>query len=103
HAREANMPQSRKKRPNKPEPLLKSRQARHGRSVTFQLPRGREVEVIELTADSGYHSVTIRFKDNTDLEVIIDPALVFKAELYDWKGGKHRVLRRWPTVYSQGS
>jgi len=39
----------------------------------FPQVKGRPVERIELTTQSGYHAVTIRFQDNTDLEVRIIP------------------------------
>jgi hypothetical protein len=76
----------------------KSRPPRRSRALTFPQARGRMVEKIEW----DHHSVTIRFQDNTDLEVRIHPALTVKAVLYDWKGGSQRALRRWPAIAIQG-
>jgi hypothetical protein len=70
------------------------------RFIEFPLVKGRIVNKIELTDDGDYHSIVIRFQDNTDLEVLIDPVLEFKARFYDWKGGNQRVIKRWPTVRS---
>jgi hypothetical protein len=80
--------------------------ARHGntdkRLVNFPQARGRTVEEVELSLDSDYHCVAIRFKDNTDLTVVIDPALTFQATYSEWKAGNQKVLKRWPVVRSQG-
>ena len=60
------------------------------------------MEMIELIADTDYHCVSIRFQDKIDLDVLIDPALTFQANLYDWKSGKQRVLKRWPKISQRG-
>ena len=75
----------------------KSQPPRRSRALTFPQARGRTVEKIEW----DHHSVTIRFQDNTDLEVMIHPALSVRAVLYDWKGGSQRVLRRWPRAHGR--
>ena len=54
------------------------------------------MELVELIVDADYHCISIRFQDNTDLSVVIDPGLRFKAEYSDWKTGNQRVLKRWP-------
>jgi hypothetical protein len=84
--------QSTRKTPRKP---------LYNRALSFPQARGRTVETIELIADGDYHCVAIRFQDRTDLEVIIDSALTFKASLYEWKGGNQRVLKRWPIIRSE--
>jgi hypothetical protein len=80
--------------------------SRHGntyaRLVKFPQARGRTVEMVELSLDSDYHCVSIRFKDNTDLTVVIDPALTFQATYSEWKSGNQKVLKRWPVVRSHG-
>jgi hypothetical protein len=94
--------QSRKK------PVQKGRrdQARHentyARLVKFPQARGRTVEKVELSLDSDFHCISVRFKDNTDLTVVIDTALTFRAEFSEWKAGNQTVLKRWPVVRSQG-
>lgn len=70
------------------------------RFIEFPLVKGPDSEKIELTAEGDTHGIVIRFQDNTDLEVLIDPVLEFKARFYDWKGGSQRVIKRWPTVRS---
>jgi hypothetical protein len=67
-------------------------------SITFPQAKARIVDKIELIADGDHHGIVIRFQDNTDLEVRIDPMLEFKARLYDWKNGSQREIKRWPTV-----
>jgi hypothetical protein len=70
------------------------------RLVKFPLVKGRTVEKVELSLDSDFHCVSIRFKDNTDLTVVIDTALTFRAEYSKWKAGNQTVLKRWPVVRS---
>lgn len=94
--------QSAKKAPQK----ARRDQARHentdARLVSFPQARGRTVEKVELSLDYDYHCVSIRFKDNTDLTVVIDPALTFQATYSKWKAGNQKVLKRWPVVRSYG-
>jgi hypothetical protein len=77
------------------------RKARQARLVNFPQARGRTVEKVELCLDSDYHCVAIRFKDKTDLTVVIDLALTFQATYSEWKAGNQKVLKRWPVVRSQ--
>ncbi len=76
----------------------KSSKSASRRFIRLRQFKGRTVDNIELTADSEYHSIVIRFQDNTDLEFLIDPVLEFRTRLYDWKGGSQREIKRWPTV-----
>ncbi len=66
--------------------------------IKFPQAKARIVDKIELLADGDNYGIVIRFQDNTDLEVRIDPMLELKARLYDWKGGSQREIKRWPTV-----
>ena len=74
--------------------------ATYARLVKFPQVRGRTVEKVELSLDSDFHCISIRFKDNTDLTVVIDTTLTFRAEYSKWKAGNQSVLKRWATVRS---
>ena len=78
------------------------RDATYARLVKFPQAKGRTVEKVELSLDSDFHCISIRFKDNTDLTVVIDTALTFRAEYSEWKAGNQTVLKRWPVVRSGG-
>jgi len=78
------------------------RKARYARLVKFSQARGRTVEMVELSLDSDFHCVSIRFKDNTDLTVAINTALTFRAEYSEWKAGNQKFVKRWPVVGSGG-
>ena len=82
--------------------LRTRRDATYARLVKFPQVRGRTVEKVELSLDSDFHCISIRFKDNTDLTVVIDTALTFRAEYSKWKAGNQTVLKRWPVVRSGG-
>jgi len=70
--------------------------------VEFPQARGRTVEAVRLSADSDFHCISIRFQDDTDLTVVIDPWLMFRADYSRWKDGNQKVLKRWPVVRSDG-
>jgi hypothetical protein len=91
------MPKQSRKKPSE-----KTRRDATARLVKFPQVRGRTVEKVELSLDSDFHCVSIRFKDNTDLTVVIDPALTFRAEYSEWKAGNQKVLKRWPVIRSNG-
>jgi hypothetical protein len=78
------------------------RKARYSRLVEFPEARGRTVEKVELSTDSDFPCISIRFKDNTDLTFVIDPALTFQADYSGWKDGEQKVLKRWPVFRSDG-
>ncbi len=91
-----------KKAPSKRRLTLKQRKPPYNQWVEFPQAKGRTVELVELIVDSDHHCVSIRFQDKTDLSVVIDPALTFNASFSGWKNGEQRVLKRWPTVRTEG-
>ena len=82
--------------------LRKQRKSPYNRVVEFPQTKGRVVELVKLIASDGYSCISIHFQDKTDLRVVIDPYLAFKADFSDWKTDNQRVLKRWPTVRSEG-
>ena len=96
------------KKQTKKKPLRQSRRApaqiktRYPRLVEFPEARGRTVEMVELSLDSDFHCISIRFQDETDLTFVIDPALTFQADYSRWKAGEQKVLKRWPVLRSYG-
>jgi hypothetical protein len=94
--------QSRKKIVQKGRRTRTRRKDPYTRLVQFPQAKGRTVEKVELSLDSEFRCVSIRFKDKTDLTVVIDTALTFRAEYSEWKAGNQKVLKRWPVVRSGG-
>lgn len=90
---------SRKNAPSKRRPRGK---ATYNRVVEFPRARGRTVERVKLFVSDGYNCIAIEFEDKTDLSVVIDPGLSFRAEYSDWKTGNQRVLKRFPAIRSNG-
>jgi hypothetical protein len=94
-----------KEQRSKPSRKLRSRQkptkSTFARIMEFPQARGRTVERVELVTNPEYHCVSIRFKDKTDLSVVINPSLTFNAEFSDWKTQDQRVLKRWPPIRSE--
>ena len=89
--------QASSKSPQKRQSALKRRKLVYARVIEFPQARGRTVELVELIADSDYHCLSIRFKDKTDLSVVIDPMFSFRANFSDWKTDDQRVIKEWRT------
>ena len=70
--------------------------------MEFPEAKGRMVEMVELSLDSDFHCISIRFQDETDLTFVIDPALTFHADYSRFKDGNQEVLKRWPVFRSDG-
>ena len=88
--------------PQKSRRVPKQRKASYPRLVEFPQARGRTVEMVELSLDSDFHCISIRFQDETDLTFVINPALTFRTDYSRWKGGEQKVLKRWPVFRSEG-
>jgi len=90
------------KTPRNSRRATKQPKTRYSRIVEFPEVRGLTVENVALSADSDFPCVSIRFQDNTDLTVVIDPWLTFRADYSRSKHGNQKVLKRWPVVRSDG-
>jgi hypothetical protein len=62
--------------------------------------RGKVVAYVELyTSKQDSHSLTIRFQDQTALNMAISPGFTINAEYYKRQGlADPRVLKRWPEI-----
>jgi len=69
-------------------------------SFPFPQARGKTVEDVYVTIDSDMNFVTLRFADNTQLVIDIEPCLSFAAEYSKWKTGNERIIKRWPRIRS---
>ena len=96
------MPKESRNKAQKAHRTPKQSKARYSRLVEFPEARGRTVEKVVLSTDSDFPCISIRFQDHTDLSVVIDPWLTFKADYSRWKDGNQKVLKRWPVFRSDG-
>jgi hypothetical protein len=71
---------------------------RPSNSFPFPEVRGKTVVEVYVITDSDQRSVTVRFADNTELIIDIEPSVSFTADYYDWKTGKQCVIKHWPRV-----
>jgi hypothetical protein len=95
--------QSTDRTPRKAREIQTHRKASSVRLVNFPQASGRMVEKVELSLNSDFQCVSIRFKDNTDLTVVIDAGLSFQAQYSEWKAGNQKILKRWPVIRSNGA
>jgi len=88
--------QASSKSPKNPRPS-KQRKPSYGQVMEFPQAKGRTVELVKLIANPDYHCLCIRFKDKTDLSVVIDSLFTFRANFSDWKTHDQRVIKEWQT------
>jgi hypothetical protein len=79
------------------------RQLNGRRFVRLGEVRGKVVAHVELfTSQGDSHSLTIRFKDQTALYLLISPGFTINAKYYKNQGlADPRVLKRWPEIRSE--
>lgn len=80
----------------------RKRPTRKARLIEFPQARGKTVETVELNLDSDFSCISIRFEDNTDLTVVVNPWLTFRADYHTWADGEQKVLKRWHVLRSDG-
>ncbi len=94
--------QSRKKSRQTLRPAPKQRKSHYDHVVVFPQAKGQTVELLQLIADPDQHCVSIQFQDQTDLTLVFDQRMTFKANYSDWKTGDQRVLKLWPGIRNEG-
>jgi hypothetical protein len=58
--------------------------------------------ILFAATDSDFPCVSIRFQDNTDLTLVIDPWLTFHVDYSRCKAGEQKIIKRWPIIRSYG-
>jgi hypothetical protein len=90
-------------RRTKPKPATRSKKPKPYRpsgAVAFPQGQGKTLADVYLTTDTDVNCLTLRFDDNTELVVDIEPCFIFSADYSDWKTGNQRVIKRWPRFHS---
>jgi hypothetical protein len=62
--------------------------------------RGKTIDFVEFSTDSGFHIVDIGFEYRTALHFVIEPSFTVEPGYSNWKTGNERVLRKWPPIVS---
>jgi hypothetical protein len=66
--------------------------------------KGKTIQAIELfVSPDGDCIIDIGFQDKTSLSFNLEPCVVIKPVLADWKTGEYRPLKRWRPVQSRSS
>ena len=66
----------------------------------FPEVKGKVVEKVELSVESDYFGISIRFQDRTSLSFVIEPS-VFATPVYeDWKSGEGKALKEYTPIRS---
>lgn len=76
---------------------LPDRPTRHD----FPEVKGKIVETVEITVESDYYGISVRFEDKTSLTFSMEPCL-FAFPIYeDWTSGESKILKQYPPVRSE--
>jgi len=66
----------------------------------FPEVKDKIVEIVELSVESDYYGISIRFQDKTSLTFSIEPA-VFTFPIYSqWTDGEEKILKEYQPVSS---
>ena len=68
----------------------------------FHFPEvtGKVLQDVEFATAPGYNAISLSFRDNTCMDFVIDTCFTVKADYLDRGHGDHRVLKKWPLMYS---
>jgi len=56
---------------------------------------------IEVSSDSEYFGITIRFQDNTTLNFTVEPCVAVFPVLADWQDGEEKTIKKYNPVRSK--
>jgi hypothetical protein len=91
--------------PKRPEPGkeydLKERGWRGRRIVEFPQMEGRKVQAVRFHSNAEENTVSIAFRDRTQLSLHFEQALVLRAELLKLKKWDPDTLKEWPPIHSE--
>jgi hypothetical protein len=67
----------------------------------FPEVKGKIVEAVEVTVTSEYYGITVRLRDKTTLNFVIEPC-VFAFPVYsDFTSGEEKILTKYPPIRSR--
>src|SRR5262249_27261079 len=69
----------------------------------FPEVKGKIVEIVELSVESDYYGITIRFQDKTTLTFAIEPCLATLPVYSERTDGEEKIVKEYPPVRSEVS
>jgi hypothetical protein len=67
----------------------------------FPEVKDKIVDTVELSADSDYYGITIRFHDKTSLTFTVEPCVITFPVLADWAGDDEKLLKEYKPTQSK--
>lgn len=67
----------------------------------FPETRDKLVDIVELTAETHYYGITIRFQDKTALTFSLEPCLAAYPVFSDWQDGDENQLKKYQPILSK--
>ena len=64
----------------------------------FPEVKDKIVDIVELSAETGFYAITIRFQDSTTLTFSIEPCVVAFPVFSAWTDGEENQLKRYQPI-----
>ena len=71
------------------------------RFVDFPQVKDKIIERVHVYTATDYHSITLNFKDQTCLNLEIEPSFTINAEFQQLRKGDIDIIAEWPPIHSQ--
>lgn len=72
--------------------------SRPPRVIRFPQASGKLVKSIEFFSDEDSNNLSIFFRDQSSLNITVNPSFMLEAAYAKWMDGNERVVRRWPHI-----
>jgi hypothetical protein len=67
----------------------------------FPEVKGKIVDSVEITVESDYYGISVRFQDKTSLTLVME-SCIFGFPIYeDWTSGEAKLLRQYRPIRSE--
>lgn len=67
----------------------------------FPEVRDKIVDIVELSVETGFYAITIKFQDSTTLTFTIEPCVVAFPVLSKWRHGQENQLKKYQPILSK--
>jgi len=69
--------------------------------VEFSQVKGKTLQSVEFSTSAEVHTITLRFRDKTEMVFDLEPGFTVFPTYADWKTGDWRPIKRWGALRSR--
>lgn len=67
----------------------------------FPEAKDKIVDIVELTVETGFYAITIRFQDSTTLTFSMEPCVAAFPVFSEWQDGAEKQLKKYQPILSK--